>query len=38
MAKLNHLMGLGYYFHKHRYWFRRPDFTARQSVRDGETS
>jgi GT2 family glycosyltransferase len=28
MAKLNHLMGLGYYFLKHRYLLRRPEFTS----------
>ena len=27
-AKLSHVMGLGYYFLKHRYWLRRPVFTA----------
>jgi GT2 family glycosyltransferase len=31
-AKLSHIKGLGYYFLKHRYFLRRPEFPGRQTA------
>ncbi len=32
MAKLSHIKGLAYYFLKHRYWLRRPEFPRRYNA------
>lgn len=35
MAKLSHIKGLGYYFLKHRYWLRRPEFMGERERQGG---